>query len=131
MTKTMMYNEFLNGTGCKNNEHNFKLFERLEAMYNNTDMTKEEIYEFGKKLADNSLTEEEIRHNMLIDEKIEMLNKELEWAKGEVERLQIYLMMGDDEERWIDYWKCEKRRKQNEIKELRSKIRLLEETKAA
>lgn len=50
----MMYSEFIEGTGCRQNEHNYKVFQNLEAMYINTDMSKEEIYEYGKKLVDNS-----------------------------------------------------------------------------
>ena len=57
----MMYSEFIKGTGCKANDHNYEVFQNLEAMYMNTDMTKEEIYEYGKKLVDNSKTAEELK----------------------------------------------------------------------
>ena len=60
MENKMMFSEFVNGTKCRDNEHNRKVFENLEVMYMNTEMTKEEIYEYGKKLVDNSKTPAEI-----------------------------------------------------------------------
>ena len=56
----MMYNEFINGTGCKENDHNYKVYKDLEILYMNSDLTKEQIYEYGKKLVDNSKSEEQI-----------------------------------------------------------------------
>ena len=56
----MMYCEFVAGTGCKDTPHNYKVFEDLEVMYMNSDLSKEQIYEYGKKLVDNSKTEKEL-----------------------------------------------------------------------
>lgn len=56
----MLFSEFQKGTGCKNNEHNQKVYRDLDIMYMNSDMSKEEIYEYGRKLMDNSKTDEQI-----------------------------------------------------------------------
>lgn len=56
----MLFSEFQQGTGCKDNEYNYKVYKDLEVMYMNSDMSKAEIYEYGKKLVDNSKTEQEL-----------------------------------------------------------------------
>ena len=53
----MLYSEFIEGTGCQDNRHNFKVFQDLEVMYMNSNLTKEQIYEYGKKLVDNTVKE--------------------------------------------------------------------------
>ena len=67
----MMYDEFVKGTGCKQNAHNYQVFRNLEVMYMNTDMSKQEIYEYGKKLVDNSKTEQELKLEAEIKAEIE------------------------------------------------------------
>jgi len=86
-----MYSEFVENTGCKQNEHNYKVFQNLEAMYMNTDMTKEEIYEYGKKLVDNSKSKEEIETERKINSEIEEYRAEIKWYKYEIERYTAYL----------------------------------------
>lgn len=88
----MMYSEFVAGTGCKENKHNYEVFKNLEVMYMNTEMSKAEIYEYGKKLVDNSKNEEEIRLEKQIKEEIEYwkneierYNREIAWAKSVLE----------------------------------------------
>lgn len=54
----MMYSEFAENVGCRDNEHNHEVFRNLEIMYMNSDVSKETIYEYGRKLVDNSQTEE-------------------------------------------------------------------------
>ena len=55
----MMYDEFVKGTGCRNNEHNRAVFEALEKIYmDRNDLSKEVIYQVGKLLVDNSLSPE-------------------------------------------------------------------------
>lgn len=53
----MLFSEFIAGTGCKATRHNFKVYEDLEVMYDNSRITKEQIYEYGKKLVDNDVKE--------------------------------------------------------------------------
>lgn len=80
----MLYNEFVEGTGCKDNEHNYQVYKNLEIMYMNSDMSKAEIYEYGKKLVDNSKTEAELKLEAEVKEEIEGLKADLEWYKREI-----------------------------------------------
>lgn len=78
----MMYSEFVKGTGCKENDHNYKVFKDLEVMYMNSDLTKEQIYEYGKKLVDNSKSEKELVFEAKMKERIEELKTEIENDKA-------------------------------------------------
>ena len=93
-----MYNEFVNGTGCKENDHNYGVYKNLEILYMNSDMSKEEIYEYGKKLVDNSKSQAEIEAENDIKAEIATLKEELESA--------------DKERKWWkesrDYWRSQK-----------------------
>lgn len=55
-----MYSEFVKDTGCKDNEHNRKVFEGIEKLYMDLNITKEQAYAAGKALVDNSKSPEEI-----------------------------------------------------------------------
>lgn len=81
----MMYSEFVAGTGCKENDHNYKVFRNLEIMYMNSDMSKAEIYEYGKKLVDNSKSEEELKLEAEIKEQIASINAEIASEKSYIE----------------------------------------------
>lgn len=91
----MMYNEFVEGTGCRDNEFNYKVFKNLEIMYMNSNMSKAEIYEYGKKLVDNSKSEEEL----LLESEIK---QEIEEHKAEIERYKEYV---EENNRYIEIWK--------------------------
>lgn len=57
----MLYSEFVENTGCKENDHNYTLYKRLELIYMNDDtVSKQDIYDMGKKLMDNSKSEAEV-----------------------------------------------------------------------
>lgn len=87
----MLYNEFIEGTGCKDTEKNYKVYKDLEVMYMNSEMSKAEIYEYGKKLVDNSKTEEEIRFEAEIKAQISEHKQMIEWLKADIERYKGYL----------------------------------------
>ena len=125
--KEMMYSEFVAGTGCKDNENNYKVFKNLEAMYMNTDMSKEEIYEYGKKLVDNSKSEAELRFEAKIKEDIEGFKRDIEWCKGTIERYTFYLGLDTNTVAEVRDYKEVIKRNKNEIKDLRSRIRFLKE----
>jgi hypothetical protein len=67
----MLFSEFQENTGCRDNPQNHQLYRELEIIYMNTDCSKEHIYDMGKKLMDNSKTEEEIRLEKEIKAEIE------------------------------------------------------------
>lgn len=119
----MMYSEFVSGTGCKDNAHNYKVFKNLEAMYMNTEMSKEEVYEYGKKLVDNSKSKEELELEAKIKSEIESKKSDIKWLMDENERYQWYFGIASDDEK-----KCYKdiiKNNNNSIKILKSEIRML------
>ena len=81
----MLYDEFIEGTGCRATEYNYKVYKDLEVMYMNSDtLTKADIYEYGKKLVDNSLTPKQVEWNADIDRQIAELQEKIEYYKSEV-----------------------------------------------
>lgn len=65
----MLFSEFMEGTKCKNNEHNREVYKALEAVYmDRDDITKETVYKAGKLLVDNRPSEEEIRARKQVEE---------------------------------------------------------------
>lgn len=96
----MLYNEFIQGTGCRDTEKNYKVYKELEIIYMNTDCTKEHIYEMGKKLVDNSKSEKELKLERQINEEIEFHKSEIERYKRvlsyDKEMLRIWKEDGND-----------------------------------
>lgn len=81
----MLYSEFVNGTGCRQNEANYKVYKRIEEIYNNTpDMTHEEAYKLAMGLIDNTLTEEEKQRNEDTKEEILTLRELIIEQKNEL-----------------------------------------------
>lgn len=132
----MLYDEFLTNTGCKDTAFNYQIYKRLELLYMADEtITKAEIYEYGKKLVDNSLTEAQVKwnedRNAEIDtyktriaegkEDLKRYQDNLEWAKG-----NLYL----DKERYNDeikFWKRCIKDEKDTIARLRNQIRLTKE----
>lgn len=104
-----MYNEFVAGTGCKENEHNYQVFKNLEVMYMNTNMTKEEVYEYGKKLVDNSKSKEQIELENEIKEEINLCKRKYRCYKAESDIYKDRAKEEDNEER-KKYFKEESKR---------------------
>ena len=67
----MMYSEFMENTGCKDNENNYSVFKNLEVMYMNSEIEKSIIYDYGKKLVDNSKSQSEIDTENKLKKEIE------------------------------------------------------------
>ena len=123
----MMYSEFAEAVGCRDNDHNHKVFRDLEIMYMNSDMSKAEIYEYGKKLVDNSKTEKELALEAEVKEEIEKIKAEIESDKHWVSYYKDqkeYNKSVDDK-----FWTNENRRMEKyyreEIKKLRNRISAL------
>lgn len=81
----MLYDEFIQGTGCKDNADNFKVYKDLEILYMNSDLTKEAIYEYGKKLVNNGLTEKQKAWNADIDRQIAKLQEQVNYYISEAD----------------------------------------------
>ena len=98
--KTMMYSEFIKGTGCKDNKQNYKVFANLEIMYMYSDMTKEEIYEYGRKLVDNSKSETELAFERQMKVAINEAKQMIEYYKKEIATAEMMLNFSFDPECW-------------------------------
>lgn len=117
----MLFSEFVQGTGCRETDHNYRVYKELEIVYMNTDCTKEHIYEMGKKLVDNSKTEAEVEFENQIKEEIADLKRQLEEFKKQIERCtEIY-----KEDKTDTYWKREAEWYKRLAKQTRSKIEAL------
>ena len=118
----MMYSEFAQNTGCKDNEYNHKLFKRLEIIYMEDDsITKEEIYDMGKKLMDNSKSEEQIRLENEITCEIECYKEDITRHKTEIN--QYKALIAEETDKWfIRTWKDSIKWRRAEIKRLQLKI---------
>ena len=112
----MLYSEFIEGTGCKDNEKNYKVYKDLEVMYVNSDISKAEIYEYGKKLVDNSKSEEELKLEAKVKAEIAKHEAEIakckEWIAENEQMLAYWKEQGDKEmidfyKNPIKYWKQE------------------------
>ena len=127
----MLYDEFVRGTGCKENEHNYKVYKNLEVMYMNSDMTKEEIYEYGKKLVDNSKSEEEMKFEAEIKAEIESHKRQIEIYKNDIEWKNQLIEASDPwDKEWIKdcknsikYYKDQIKYQRNAINELKWVLR--------
>lgn len=121
----MLYSEFAAGTGCRDNKHNHEVFRNLEAMYMNTDMTKAEIYEYGKKLVDNSKTEAELALEAKIESEIADCKEWIIWLKAENERYEDYLKNYINTEEEEKSYKASIRANKKRIKRYRNQIKAL------
>ena len=92
----MLYSEFIEGTGCRQNDHNYQVYKNLEIMYMNSDLSKQQIYEYGKKLVDNSKTPEEIVIEETVLAEIKNLKEELKQYRAEVKRYEEYHKTRED-----------------------------------
>ena len=125
----MLYNEFIEGTGCKDNEKNYKVYKDLEIMYMNSDMSKADIYEYGKRLVDNSKSEKELQLEAQIKGEIAEHKAEIakykEWI-GQNEELAGYWKEYGRKDMVAFYrnpiksWKQEIRHHKNQINALKS-----------
>lgn len=134
----MLYSEFIEGTGCKDSEKNYRVYKDLEVMYMNSDMSKAEIYEYGKKLVDNSKSEAELEAEAKINSEINDLKADnesrkahIESRKAEIERETGWLD-GETDEGWIrwsknniKWYKEDIRQNREQIKANNAKIRTL------
>lgn len=120
----MMYSEFVENTGCRQNEHNYEVFKNLEVMYMNSDVSKQTIYEYGKKLVDNSKTAEEIEFEEEMKAEIESLKREIkqntEDAKWYDEMARRFKDMDDDMMSKMNKGSAKMKREEN--RQLRARI---------
>lgn len=110
---TMLYNEFIKNTGCRDTDQNFNIYKGLELVYMNTDLSKDEIYKLGKRLVNNGLTKEQQDHNSEIRSQIDALFDVIASDQSYLNRTPF----GDKET--INYYKDSIRTNKQEIKRLK------------
>lgn len=124
----MLYSEFIEGTQCKDNKHNYKVYKDLEIMYMNSDMSKQDIYEYGKKLVNNEKSLQEIENERFINEKIEELESDIQTWKKQIQTWnemidhQVLMLQGETDKEWINRRKCSIKCLKQEIKEYKRYI---------
>ena len=119
----MLYSEFVQGTGCKENDHNYKIYKRLELMYMADDtITKEEIYEYGKKLVDNSKSESELEVERQVKQLIDSYKGQIKYYQELIKGDEFYLKAETDPY-WINRYKSDIKYFKQQIKYYRSRIR--------
>ena len=96
----MLYSEFLEGTGCRDNEANKIAYKKAEALYMSDDsLSHEDCYRIAEELwIDNSLSQDQIEHNNLMqdtireaEEKIQTAKANLQYWKDEIKMYQSYV----------------------------------------
>ena len=119
----MLYSEFIDGTQCRDNPHNYEVYKRLELIYMNDDtVSKADIYEYGKKLVDNSPSEREVAFKESIKAEIETHKRELQAYKDNEKTYKEYYEYDKSDHFWKDQlkWVREKiRREKAEIAKLK------------
>lgn len=114
----MLYSEFLVGTKCADNAYNYDVYRNLEVMYMNTDMTKEQIYEYGVKLVNNEKTEKQIAIEVEVKAMIAKENEKLH----DLIICQNHYVAVDDKE-MIKYYRKLIKQTRNRIKDIKSILR--------
>lgn len=93
----MLYSEFITGTECKDNPHNYQVYKNLEIMYMNSDMSKDQIYAYGKKLIDNTFkSEEQQRIETIVKGEIDVLKRDIASFKADISLYQQYVEISAD-----------------------------------
>ena len=126
----MLYDEFLAGTGCRDNADNYKVYKDLEILYMNSELTKQEIYEYGKKLVNNALTVTQIAWNEDIDRQIAKIQEQVDYYLGEAEYYkQVIAMWTGYDEDSVKSGKYQLKRVKREARYYKNKIRDLKTCK--
>lgn len=122
----MMYSEFVAETGCKQTEKNYEIFKELEIIYMNSNCTKEHIYEMGRKLVDNSKSEEQLALEEKVKKLIEDIRDNTEWLKERIRLHEMFIFETNcslEEEKdyrwWIKEYKKQIQTNNQEIRTLK------------
>lgn len=121
----MLYSEFVENTGCRETDHNYKIYKELEIIYMNTDCTKEHIYEMGKKLVNNDKTEKELEIEAEVKEEIEACKRMIELYKKDIEWKNTCLAEQGDDKEWAKCLKSEIKYYKSQIRYQRNRINAL------
>lgn len=120
----MLYSEFIQGTGCKETDYNYQVYKNLEELYMANDkLTKEDIYQVGKKLVDNSKSESEIEFEERLQNEVNKVKEDIEMYNKEIEMYQGFIDYFTEENESHKYWKEQIQWRRNNISYLRGKLK--------
>ena len=122
----MLFEEFREGTGCKDNPHNREIYRKVESLYYTAEgMTKTEAYEIARPWLNNEPSEEE----KAVWQKVRAEADGLEWDA------MRYDMEADQNTEWSKdtesailcprYYRDEAKRYRRMAKEARAKARAM------
>lgn len=118
----MMFSEFVEGTGCKDNEFNRELFKKFEEIYMmNDSFTKAQIYEAAKPFCNNEKSPEEIEAEEKVKEEIAEYEAWISENELRIERYRCYVECSTDKEE-IKTYREEVKRCKAENKHFRGQI---------
>lgn len=129
----MLWNEFVEGTKCKDTEYNYSVYKNLEELYMNNDkLTKEDIYKVGKQLVDNSPTEKEIEFKNHILNEIAIMESDIVIYERDIDRYEWYIhgvetndvYTAENKKFWIKDYKYQIKWRKEEIKKMKQKIKI-------
>ena len=118
----MLWNEFIEGTNCKDNDYNYKVYKNLEELYMaNDSLTKEDIYKAGKKLVDNSKSQTEIEFENKLQKEVNKLREANESYEKEIEMYKGFIEYWPNEDH--KEWKYQINWRRNNITRNKNKIK--------
>lgn len=118
----MLYTEFIEGTQCRDNDYNYKIYKQLEIIYMNDEtVTKADIYEYGKKLVDNSKPQEiiDLENRILAD--IENDKRQIKELTADITRLKEYVR-NEPNPLWRKSWRNDIKWRRQDIQRLKQHI---------
>lgn len=111
----MLYSEFLDGTKCRDNAHNYGVYKALEALYMDSDASKQDVYKAARPFLDNAKSPEQLRAEAEMLEAIESEERRAEYAAWNIE---YYTALEDC--RMVKYYREEMRKARAKVKSLRA-----------
>lgn len=119
----MLYSEFIENVKCRDTEENYNVYRNIEYIYaNNDSFTKEDFYNYGRKLVNNELSENEKESNKLTQELIDKAKEDIEIEKDTIDYYKN--LIANCEKNTGDYYryKAELIDRQNFVKERKNRI---------
>lgn len=119
----MLYSEFIENVKCRDTNYNYGVYKNIEIIYmNNDNFSKEDFYNYGKKLVNNELTEEEKEKNKATQELIDTAKNDIEIEKDEITYYKTRLKYAEKNSPDYFRYKADLIEAQNVIKDRKEKI---------
>ena len=113
----MLYSEFISGTKCRDNAHNYEVYKALEALYMNSDATKADVYKAARPFLNNEKSAEQVAAEQEIIAAAEIEERRAEYARWNIEYHEAI-----DDKKTAKYYKNEYRTATAKAKMLRGMI---------